>query len=180
MLIPSWLAIALCVVVTILCFVGLLHTLGEFMIRRGKSGSSIPFGVAVAVSFSVVGLSRLLTPTIYVVDGESDCSSYALLGDLAYSYEDGTRRDVAVPAGGYGVINNTAKPVVIREVTYATAEIASFGTGGAPNARPVAPMSHAIIDHEIAYFFTKDAPPTSMDSEDQAETRYWLTYPSKP
>lgn len=176
-LIPFWLAVTLCVLITALCFGGLLHTLGEFMTRRNKSGSKAPFGVAAGMSFGVVVLSRLLTPTIYVVDGESDCSSYALLGDLSYSYKDGTRRDVPVPAGGYAVINNTTKSVVVREVAYATAEIASFGSGGTANAKPIAPMSHAIVGHEITYFFAKDAPPSSMDSKEKAETHYWLTYP---
>ncbi len=180
MMMPSWLATALCALIAILLFVGVLFAVGWMMDRRGRSDSSAPFWLAVASAGVPVLLIQVLVPTVYVVDGDSDHGAYALLGDLTYSYEDGAEGRVPVSPGGYAVVNDTPKAVVVHEVSYSVAGPSAFGYGASPWTKIVEPMSHAIVPNEIEYFFAGDAPPSSLQSEDKAETRYWLTYPTGP
>ncbi|MDE2227880.1 MAG: hypothetical protein KGL11_02415 [Alphaproteobacteria bacterium] len=133
-------------------------------------------GAALALLLSVASimLPDSFTTVVFEVTGAHDIAvkRAQLIGSRTYRFANGVEAELRRrPQPEELVVNDTGKALQIKAVAY--------GAGNDTTAKPVtiAPFSTFYTTLWIQYFGQGDhQPPSTIESESYAETRYWLTW----
>lgn len=163
MLLSFWTGLLLILLLGI-AMIPLFAWIAKLMKKQAAGGGVIGF----FLGFAIVVVLFVMSSSLYVGNGNDECTSYFVYGTPEYEMANGDKIKIEMESGELMVINDSQDTLVLEEVKYG-----SIFRGGTKWLEPGEVKT--VEGGRIHYFFDNEPPDEiNTKSDDGKEVRWWL------